>query len=101
MKAVTTNVLIAAIGWAGAVSVLLAYMLLLRHATNSDSHLYLSLNFAGSACLAISTSVAHAWPSAAVNLIWLAIGIVPLARAWVRLNARRHRPSPAADTDAR
>ena len=35
------------------------------------------------------------------NLIWLAIGIVPLARAWVRLSARHHRPSPAADNDAR
>jgi len=97
---VTTTLIIAAIGWVGAVSVLLAYLLLLRHATNADSYLYLSLNFAGSACLALSTSAAHAWPSAAVNLIWLAIGIVPLARAWVRLSARRHHPSPAADNDA-
>src|SRR5258708_16214754 len=34
-----------------------------------------TLNFLGSACLAVSTSAAHAWPSAAANLIWLAIGV--------------------------
>jgi len=90
---VTTTTLIAAIGWVGAVGVLLAYLLLLRHTTTADSRAYLSLNFVGSACLAVSTSAAHAWPSAAVNLIWLAIGIVPLARACVKLNARRHQPS--------
>lgn len=83
--------LITIVGWAGAVSVLLAYLLLLRHRTGPDSHLYLTLNFAGSACLAVSTSAAHAWPSAAVNLIWLAIGIAPLIRAWTKLHNRRQR----------
>lgn len=67
--------LIAIIGWAGAVSVLVGYLLLLRRSTSADSRLYLSLNCLGSACLAVSTSAAHSWPSAAVNLIWLAIGI--------------------------
>lgn len=83
------TLIIAAVGWAGAVCVLLAYLLLLRHSTSADSHLYLTLNFVGSGCLAISTSAAHAWPSAAVNLIWLVIGIAPLIRAWLRLHARR------------
>ena len=91
--------LIATIGWTGAVSLLVAYLLLLRRRTSADSHLYLSLNFLGSACLALSTSAAHAWPSAAVNLIWLAIGIAPLLRAWVKLHARRQCPGTATDTD--
>lgn len=93
--------LIAGIGWAGALSVLIAYLLLLRGSTSADSHLYLSLNFVGSACLAVSTSAAHAWPSAAVNLIWLAIGFAPLVRAWVRLHARHRCPGTADDINGR
>ena len=84
--------LIAAIGWAGAVGLLTAYLLLLGGRTSADSHLYLSLNFVGSACLAVSTSAVHAWPSAAVNLIWLALGSAPLIRAWVKLHGQRQRP---------
>ena len=91
--------IIATIGWVGAFAVLAAYVLLLQRRTGADSHLYLSLNFLGAACLVVSTSAAHAWPSAAVNLIWLAIGIAPLIRAWVALHARRQRPGTAADTD--
>jgi hypothetical protein len=87
--------LITVIGWVGAGSVLLAYLLLLRRSTSAESRLYLTLNFLGSACLAVSTSAAHAWPSAAANLTWLAIGIVPLIRAWVRLRARPRRPALA------
>jgi hypothetical protein len=85
--------LIAAIGWAGAISMLTAYLLLLRRKTSAHSHLYLGLNFLGSACLVVSTYAAHAWPSAAVNLIWLALGVAPLVRAWVNLYARRQCPS--------
>jgi hypothetical protein len=79
--------------------VLLAYLLLLRHSTSADSHLYLTLNFVGSACLAVSTSAAHAWPSAAVNLIWLAIGIAPLIRARAGLHNRRQRPATTPDPE--
>ena len=93
--------LVAVIGWIGAASVLLAYLLLLRHSASSDSHLYLTLNFLGSACLAVSTSAAHAWSSAAVNLIWLAIGVAPLARAWIKFSARRQGPAATpADTSS-
>jgi len=76
------TLLIAAVGWVGAVTVLVAYVLLLRHRISADGHVYLTLNFLGSGCLAVSTFVAHAWSSAAVNLIWLVIGIAPLIRAW-------------------
>lgn len=72
--------LITAIGWAGAASLLVAYLLLLRHRTRADGSVYLSLNFAGSAALAISAGVAHAWPSSTLNLLWLIIGLGPMAR---------------------
>jgi hypothetical protein len=80
--------LIATIGWAGAASVLVAYLLLLRGRISSDGHHYLTLNFLGSACLVVSTYAAHAWPSAAVNVIWLAIGLGPLCRASVKRRAQ-------------
>jgi len=91
----TVTGLIAAIGWAGAASVLVAYLLMLGRSISAYGLRYLSLNLIGSACLAVSTSAAHAWPSAAVNLIWLVIGIAPLFRAWAKLHARRQRPTPA------
>jgi len=97
----TLHITITTIGWIGAVNVLVAYLLLLRRRTSADSHLYLSLNFVGSACLAVSTSIAHAWSSAAVNLIWLVIGITPLVRAWVKFQPQRRRPGTPADADAR
>jgi predicted short-subunit dehydrogenase-like oxidoreductase (DUF2520 family) len=81
---------IAMIGWLGAVSLLAAYLLLLRGRISAHSGLYLALNFAGSAGLAISTSAAHAWPSAAVNVVWLVIGVGPLVRAAAHRRAHRN-----------
>lgn len=103
MEVVTTSLtwLIAGIGWAGAVSVLLAYLLLIRRRVSAFGLRYLSLNFLGSACLAVSTSAAGAWPSAAVNVIWLVIGIAPLIRAWAKLHARRARLGATTNADAR
>ena len=85
----------ATIGWSGATSLLLAYLLLLGHRIAADGRVYLSLNFLGSAGLAVCASTAHAWPSAAVNLIWLVIGAGPLARAATHRHSRVvHRVPP-------
>ena len=83
--------LVACIGWLGAISVLVAYLLLLQHRITAHGRAYLGLNFAGSAGLAVSTSVAHAWPSAAVNVIWLVIGVGPLVRAALQYRTSRQR----------
>jgi hypothetical protein len=87
--------LIASIGWIGAVSLLGAYLLLVRRRISADGPFYLSLNFLGAACLAVSTSAAHALPSAAVNVIWLAIGLGPLIRASARHRARPRTRQPS------
>ena len=88
--------LLPTIGWSGGVCTLVAYLLLIRRRISAASSLYLSLNLLGSACLALSTSAAHAWPSAAVNVIWLGIGLGPLART--SLTARAARRSTHADS---
>ncbi len=78
------------IGWGGAVALLAAYGLLTAGRLAATKATYLALNLIGSAALGLSTTAAHAWPSATVNVIWLAIGIGPLLRALrIRRAARR------------
>jgi hypothetical protein len=80
---------IEAVGWVGAVAVQLAYGLNHLGRLHPRDPGYLVLNTVGAIGLMISTAVAHAWPSAVVNLIWLVIG-VPQIVASVRLR----RPAP-------
>jgi hypothetical protein len=73
--------IVAAVGWAAAVALLLGYRLVTIGRVSGESVTYLVLNLFGSIGLGISTAVAHAWPSAAVNVVWLGLGIGPLVRA--------------------
>lgn len=68
------------VGWAGALLVLLAYGLLSAHKLNSRSASYQVLNIAGSVGLVINSMWNGAIPSAAVNIIWMAIGAHALWR---------------------
>jgi hypothetical protein len=82
------TLLIEIIGWAGAVLVLLAYGLLSAHRLSSRSGTYQVLNIGGSVGLLINALWNGAIPSAAVNLIWMAIGAHALWR-----NSRQFRPA--------
>ena len=62
------------VGWVGAALVLVAYGLLSAHRMSSRSMSYQLLNIAGSIGLVINSAWNGAIPSAAVNVIWLAIG---------------------------
>jgi hypothetical protein len=90
---------IAAIGWVGALGVLLAYGLNHRGRMLPHDASYLALNTIGSVGLLISCASAGAWPSAVVNVIWLLIGIPSIVTA---VRARRHTPvpRPAAEVTA-
>jgi hypothetical protein len=68
-----------AIGWAGAACLLLAYARLSsrRLAVGVRYHL---LNLAGAGGLAVNGAFHHAWPSTALNLVWLGIGLTALHR---------------------
>ena len=68
-----------AIGWAGAACLLLAYAGLSsgRLAVGVRYHL---LNLAGAGGLAVNGAFHHAWPSTALNLAWLGIGLTALHR---------------------
>lgn len=86
-----------AIGWAGAACLLLAYARLSsgRLAMGVRYHL---LNLAGAGGLAVNGAFHQAWPSTAVNLIWLGIGLTALRRA-KSAKVRTSTPDPAAATD--
>ena len=73
-------IVLEAVGWAGAGALLLAYALLSGDRATSTSRTYLGLNLAGAAGLAVNGAAHAAWPSTALNLLWLAIGLLALRR---------------------
>jgi mannose-6-phosphate isomerase-like protein (cupin superfamily) len=83
-----------AIGWAGAACLLLAYAALAsrRLAAGVGYH---ALNLAGAGGLAFNGAFHHALPSAALNVVWLAIGVVAL-----RGMRRSRRPPPVGKDDS-
>jgi hypothetical protein len=80
------------IGWAGALALLAAYALLGWNRLHPTSIGYIGLNLAGSAGLAVNGVVHAAWPSTALNLLWLVIGLV----GWRRRHRPRDEPLPCA-----
>ena len=78
------------IGWTGAVALLVAYALLGWGRVTATSASYVGLNLSGSAGLALNGAVHTAWPSTALNLLWLTIGVLALVRSRRRFQKDRH-----------
>lgn len=74
------NLLIEAIGWLGALLILLAYALLSTGRIEGRSRSYQWLNLAGAAGFIVNSGYNGAWPSAVLNVVWLGIGGVTLWR---------------------
>ncbi len=72
------------VGWAGAVLVLAAYGLVSTKRLDGDSMAYQALNVAGAAGMLINTYVRGALPSAALNVIWIGVGLYVLAKVLIR-----------------
>jgi hypothetical protein len=68
------------IGWIGAGCLLLAYSLVSRGRVAGGGRPYQLLNVSGSVGLAVNTIAYEAWPSTALNLFWLGIGLIALIR---------------------
>jgi hypothetical protein len=68
------------VGWAGAVLVLAAYGLVSTKRLDGDNVLYQTLNVAGAVGMLINTYVRGALPSAALNVIWIGVGLYVLAK---------------------
>jgi hypothetical protein len=75
-----TQLFIDIIGWAGAFFLLLAYTLVSRKKLQGDSISFQSLNVLGSILLIANSFYYGAFPSVAVNAIWIFIAMIFLSK---------------------
>lgn len=80
-----TGVLADIAGWLGAAALLSAYALVSEGRLDGRSLGFQVLNLGGAIGLLVNGVYHGAWPSAALNLVWLVIGVATLTRL---------RPSP-------
>ena len=68
------------IGWSAAVLILLAYILLSLDRIEAKSVTYHGMNIAGAAGFIVNSGYNGAIPSAALNIVWMGIGLFALTR---------------------
>lgn len=72
----------AVMGWLGTAGTFLAYALLCRGRLSAQSRRYAALNTAGGLLGGTACVIYGAWPSAASNLAWAALGLHALSRTF-------------------
>ncbi len=87
-----TGLLVDLAGWVGAAALLLGYGLASTGRLTGRSTGFQALNLVGSAGLLVNGTWHGAWPSAALNAVWLVIGIAALSR----IALARQRPDSVA-----
>ncbi len=84
-----TGLLVELAGWVGAAALLLAYGLVSHGRLSGRSTAFQLLNLTGAAGL-LTNGIWHgAWPSAALNGVWLVIGAAALGRLGRSASGRR------------
>ena len=78
----TTTLLIDALGWIGALLVLVAYGLLSIEWMSGNSVSYQTLNVTGAILLVINSYYLRAYPSVGVNAAWVGIALITLFHDW-------------------
>ena len=73
-------ILVEIAGWTGAILILLAYVLLTLGRIQAQSVAYQAMNVAGAAGFIVNGCANGALPSAALNVIWMGIGVFALWR---------------------
>jgi hypothetical protein len=67
-------------GWTAAALILSAYALLSFGKIQSRSHVYQVMNIIGAFGFIINCAWNNAWPSVALNVVWMGIGFYALRR---------------------
>ena len=75
-----TGQLIDIAGWIGATSLLAAYGLVSTSRLGGPGPVFQLLNLVGATGLLLNGVFHGAWPSAALNAVWLLVGLTALAR---------------------
>ena len=70
------NLIVDIIGWVGSLALIFAYWSVSKKRISPQSFIYHSLNIVGSLLLIVNTWYYGAFPSAAVNIIWVIIGLI-------------------------
>lgn len=81
-------VIVNVVGWIGMALLISAYALITAGRLHGPGLTFQLMNLVGGAGLMVNSAYYSAWPSAALNLVWVVIGAVGLTRA-------RLRPAPA------
>jgi hypothetical protein len=82
-------------GWAGALVLIASYAANSAGAVAANSRAYQAMNASGSVGLAALARAHHAWPSFALNVLWLGVAAVSLRRTTIA--GRGLRPRVHAD----
>lgn len=83
----TLALLMEVVGWIGAVLILAGYGLLSAGKLDASSPTYQWLNVVGATGFIANSGWNGAWPSAALNVVWVGIGLVALIRIFGRRRA--------------
>jgi hypothetical protein len=81
------QIIVEAVGWAGAFLILLAYFLLSSGKLTGQSVSYQWMNVVGAAGFVVNGWWHRALPSATLNVLWLMIGVFAI----IRITQRRRR----------
>ena len=79
-----TVVIVNVVGWLGMGLLISAYALVTADRIRGTGLPFQLMNLVGGAFLMVNSAWYGAWPSAALNLVWVVIGTVGLARAALR-----------------
>ena len=79
-------IIVNVVGWIGMALLIGAYALVTAGRLQGPGLTFQLMNLFGGAFLMVNSAYYGAWPSAALNVVWVIIGVVGLARA--RLRAR-------------
>lgn len=75
------TIIVDVVGWIGSILLVIAYWLVSQNKVKAQSIKYQSLNIIGSLMLIINTFYYKAFPSTALNVIWIIIGFVYIVKA--------------------
>lgn len=66
------------VGWIGSIALTFAYVMISRAKLTAQTYLYQGLNLLGSVCLIVNSTYYGAYPSTALNVVWVGIGLFAL-----------------------
>jgi hypothetical protein len=76
-----TVIVVNVVGWLGMALLISAYALVTAGRLHGPGLGFQLMNLFGGAFLMVNSAYYGAWPSAALNLVWVVIGLVGLTRA--------------------